>query len=101
EEQIHFRQICGDDVIHELEIIIMVQDIELIDDGIVSDMSVRKTDDAVEYGKGIPQSSVCFFSNQMQRFRFISESFRSGDHFQMHQNVFDLTSFEIIDLTPG
>ena len=75
EEQQSRSDVSRKDAISQTEIIIVVEDVKIIDDCLIRDVSVRKASCLVEYREGVAHTAIGFLGNDVQSLRFRLDMF--------------------------
>ena len=86
-------------IVHNTEIIVVVEHVEIVDNGFIGDVLSRETHHLVENRKSITQSSICLLGNDVQRLRLGVDAFHLGNMSEVLFNIFNGNTFEIKYLT--
>ena len=98
EEQQSRSDVSRKDAIGQTEIIIVVEDVKIIDDCLIRDVSIRKARSLVEYREGVAHTAVGFLGNDVQSLRFRLDMFARSHILQMLDNIRYRDAREIINL---
>ena len=81
------------------EVILVIEDVQVVDDGLIGDSSVGEADHLIEYRECITHTAIGFLGNDIQGFRFGSNRFAGGYVGQMLYYVGNGDAGKIVDLT--
>ena len=87
------------DCIRKTEIIFVIEYIQIVDDSLISNIAIGKTNYLVENRQGITHTAISFLGNYVQSFRLSSHIFLRGNIFQMFHHIGNRDAGEIIYLT--
>ena len=98
EEKHAFRYLVFQETVCQPEIIFIIQYVQVVDDTLVSDVSVCEAHHLVEDGQSITHTSVGLLGDDIQGFRFGFHMLLEGHAFQVFHHVADTDPVEIINL---
>ena len=98
EQEQHAACLATQDMIHDFEVIVVVEDVEVVDDIFIGDVLAAETHHLVEDGKGVAQGAVGFLGNDVKGFGFGLYAFALGHESQMFGDVVDGDALEVEDL---
>ena len=83
------------DMVDNLEIIVVIKNIQVVDDILVSDVLSAEAHHLVENGEGVAEGTVGFLGDDVQSFGFGGHALVLGDKSQMTGNVVDRNALEV------
>ena len=93
--------IPGKHCIRQPEIIFVIQDVQVIDNCLIGNISICKTDHLVEDGQRVAHTAIRFLGNHIQGFRFSRHPFAGRDIFQMFHHIGNRDTRKVVYLATG
>ena len=99
DHQQDIARVALQEVVHNPEVVVVVEHVEVLDDRLVGDVLARETHHLVEDRQGVTQGAVSFLGDDVQRLRFGVDTFTLGYIGQVLFDIFDGNALKIKDLT--
>ena len=93
--------ISGKHCIRQPEIIFVIQDVQVIDNSLIGNIPICKTDYLVEDGQRVAHTTIRFLGNHIQGFRFSRHSFAGRYVFQMLHHIGNRDTRKVVYLATG
>ena len=99
EEQQGIRYIVPEGTVHQLEVIVGVEDVEYRNRLLVGDRVSAESYQLIKDRQGITQSAVCFLRHHVQCLFADGDTFFGSNRLQVRDDILHGDTVEIIDLT--
>ena len=100
-EQHHPRPVFGQYVVDGAEEVVVVENVEVLDDGFIGNGFAGEAYDAVKNGQGVAQGTVSFLGDDVQGVALSGNTFLPANILQVLDNVLRLNALEVEDLAAG
>ena len=95
------RIVPCEEVIHKIEAMLIVKDIEIAQDILIFHIRAAEGHSLVEYRQGIAHRPVCLSGNDMQGLVVYGDALHVGYMPQVLHDIVDSDSVEVVCLAPG
>lgn len=93
-----FGDFAVEEVIYQLEVVVMVEDVEVGDGLLISDVSLAKRCHLVEDAEGVSHTSVGLLGDDVEGSRFVGDAFLTGHIFEVPNDVLHGHAVEVVNL---